>query len=238
MKNHDKMDDEKLLRLAAMSIHENAVAEYEALEDDPTLATEQEIQKQWNAVMKNYRKRKYHGLLSSFRGELLKKIAAVIAALSVLGGSVTATVVAVNPKIRDVFDTDFEDHSILNIVFSDKQPEIPEEWDERYYPTYIPDGFEYLKIDKQAFKNEITYQRDGTFLRFAVFSMEVNNGSNTEEMLSMPIEINGVPSILYTNEQDKKTVLIIPFEDCVIRIGGSVQSSEVILIGESIEIKD
>ena len=59
MKSHENMDDEKLLRLAALSVHENAVAEYEALEDGKDLISEKEIKKQWNAVMKEHRKRKY-----------------------------------------------------------------------------------------------------------------------------------------------------------------------------------
>lgn len=238
MKSHENMDDEKLLRLAALSVHENAVAEYEALEDGKDLISEKEIQKQWNAVMKEHRKRKYRGLLSSLRGELLKKIAAVIAALSILGGGVTATVVAVNPQIRDGFDTDFADHSILGIVFSDKRPEIPEEWNERYYPTYMPDGFEYIRMDEYKMRSELIYQNKEKTLYFTVYPMEINVGLNTEKMTCRTVDINGITSTLYSDQNDVRSVLTMNYTDCVICISGFVQSSEAVLIGESIKINE
>jgi len=234
MKNHENMDDEKLLRLAALSVHENAVAEYEALEDGKDLISEKEIKKQWNAVMKEHRKRKYRGLFKGLRSEVLRKVAAVIAALSILGGGVTATVVAVNPQIRDAFETDFEDHSAFSFIFSNKRPEIPEEWDEKYYPTYMPDGFEYVRMEEYKMRKELIFQNKGKTLHFIVYPTEVNNGVNTENMMSKELVVNGVYTVLYVNDEDSRSILTMKHEDCVIRIGGPIQSTEAILIAESI----
>lgn len=234
MKSHENMDDEKLLRLAALSVHENAVAEYEALEDGKDLISEKEIQKQWNAVMKEHRKRNQRGLFKVLRSEVLRKVAAVIAALSVLGGGVTATVVAVNPQIRDGFDTDFADHSVFSIIFSDKRPEIPEEWDEKYYPTYMPDGFEYVRMEEYKMRKELIFQNKDKTLHFIVYPTEVNNGVNTENMMSKELVVNGVYTVLYVNDEDSRSILTMKHEDCVIRIGGPIQSTEAILIAESI----
>jgi len=237
MKNYEKMDDE-MLRLAAISIHKNAIAEYEALEDGKDLITEKEIAKQWNAVMKKHRQRKYHRMLSSLRGEFLKKAAAVIAALSVLGGGVTATVVAVNPQIREQLNNDFDDHSMLSIIFSDKKPEVPDEWNERYYPTYMPSGFDYMRMDDFATQSTLYYQKDGDILRFAIYPAETNIGINTENMTFRDLDINGTPSKIYTNVEDTSSILMMFFSECIIRISGSMQSSEAILVGESVCVID
>jgi len=238
MKNHEKMDDEKLLRLAALSIHENAVAEYEALEDAPELATEQEIQKQWNAVMKKHRQKERCKLLSLLPGTFVRKAAAVIAALSVLGGGVTATVAAVNPQIRDVFSTDFEDHSVFSIIFSDKRPEIPEEWDERYYPTYMPSGYEYAAINQCSLWNELVFQDEEKKIHFVIYPIEMNIGINTENLISAEMKINGFDATLYSNKEDTRSILMIRYSDCVVGIGGAIQTIEIISVGESIKIKE
>lgn len=237
------IDDESLLRLAAVAVHENVLREYEALEDGsvPQLS-EAEIQAGWERAMKKYQRGEWLRRLKAFPRELLRKLLALLAALSMLGGGVAVTVMAINPSIREMVLTDFGEYTDVRFIFSNGSGQsrlsYPEDWTDNYYPSYIPKEFTLLKVFNTSISHTLIYVNEAEItLLFQIFSPTSNPGINTENLMAEEIEINEHFAILYTSEDDKRSVLLINYGEAVIHICGPISSAEIVKIAENITEK-
>ena len=228
------IDDESLLRLAAAAIHEQFLEE-EKEKKEEVVFSEKEIRQGWNNIMKEYHKRKFSQTTKSFFRRAAVASAAFIAAI----GGTAVTVMAISPTIRQMVLTDFGEYSTLDVLFSGHKPEIPEDWQEMYYPSYIPEGFTYKETKLTSKMKTLIYiTDDGEYnLAFSIILPGSDIGLDTENMVKSEIKVKDHNAILYEKQGSLVSSILINYEDCIIDIFGPVRSEELILIAESIKTK-
>ena len=227
------IDDESLFRLAAAAIHEQ-LAEEESIAGEEITFSEQEIQKSWGEVMRKYRRKKFEESIKRY----FRRTAAAAAAILLVASGSLVTVRAVSPSIREIVLTDFGQYSTLDMVFSGKQAEIPEDWQEQYYPRYIPKKFTYKETKGISKVKSLVYANsEGNYLNFTVIFPGAQIDIDTEDMEQTKIIIKEHEAILFKKLSKFKSAILINYEDCVIYISGAVSEDEIIKIAESISEK-
>ena len=226
------VDDESLLRLAAAAIHEQK--EEEENEYEPITLTSQEIQQRWKAVLRQYHRNKFREGLRTFVRKAAMTAAMLFAAIS----STMVTAMAVSPAIREIVLTDFGKYSTLDTLLSGGQVEVPEDWQERYYPTYIPEGFSHKETKLRMKTSSLVYTNsEGMNLVFTIVLPDSNMSIDTENMTKEELQIKGHDAILYEKRDKSKSHILINYEDCIIAIFGPISPEEIIKIAESIQEK-
>ncbi len=226
------VDDESLLRLAAAAIHEQK--EEEENEYEPITLTSQEIQQRWKAVLRQYHRNKFREGLRTFVRKAAMTAAMLFAAIS----STMVTAMAVSPAIREIVLTDFGKYSTLDTLISGGQVEVPEDWQERYYPTYIPEGFSHKETKLRMKTSSLVYTNsEGMNLVFTIVLPDSNMSIDTENMTKEELQIKGHDAILYEKRDKSKSHILINYEDCIIAIFGPISPEEIIKIAESIQEK-
>jgi len=227
------VDDESLLRLAAAAIHEQK--EEEENEYEPITLTSQEIQQRWKAVLRQYHRNKFREGLRTFVRKAAMTAAMLFAAIS----STMVTAMAVSPAIREIVLTDFGKYSTLDTLISGGQVEVPEDWQERYYPTYIPEGFSHKETKLRMKTSSLVYTNsEGMNLVFTIVLPDSNMSIDTENMTKEELQIKGHDAILYEKRDKSKSHILINYEDCIIAIFGPISPEEIIKIAESIQEKN
>ena len=227
------VDDESLLRLAAAAIHEQK--EEEENEYEPITLTSQEIQQRWKAVLRQYHRNKFREGLRTFVRKAAMTAAMLFAAIS----STMVTAMAVSPAIREIVLTDFGKYSTLDTLISGGQVEIPDDWQERYYPTYIPEGFSHKETKLRMKTSSLVYTNsEGMNLVFTIVLPDSNMSIDTENMTKEELQIKGHDAILYEKRDKSKSHILINYEDCIIAIFGPISPEEIIKIAESIQEKN
>lgn len=233
-KKNQGIDDESLLRLAASAIHEQF--EEEKTQDFQEISfTKEELQKKWKKLLWELRWREFK---TNFRLYLKKSMAAAAAVILTAGGTMV-TAMAVSPTIREIVLTDFGKYSTLDTLISGGQVEIPDDWQERYYPTYIPEGFSHRETKLRMKSSSLIYTNsEGMNLVFTIVLPDSNMSIDTENMTKEELQIKGHDAILYEKRDKSKSHILINYEDCIIAIFGPISPEEIIKIAESIQEKN
>ena len=232
-----QFEDESLLRLAAIEIYEDAVREYQSLgEDDAPMLSQQQVDEQFKQLMARYRQEQRAHHFRSLSKKGLRRAVTVAAAVAVLCSSAFTVAMASSPTIRGIILEDFGKYSDLVMLFSgDQKVKCPAEWTSSFYPSYIPNGFEYIKIFNNAIRETAFYQNsDGKILEFTVFPPDTQMSINTENMKQYSVDINNYNATLLVDEESCKASILINQEDCIVYISGSVSSEEILKIAKSI----
>ena len=233
----DRFEDESLLRLAAIEVYEDAVKEYESLrEDDSPAISQRQVDEQFKQLMARYRQEQGAHRFRSLPRKVLRRAVTAAAAIAILCSSAFTVAMASSPTIREIILEDFGEYSDLVMLFSgDQKVECPAEWTSSFYPSYIPNGFEYIKIFNNAIRETAFYQNsDGKILEFTVFPPDTQMSINTENMKQYSVDINNYNATLLVDEESCKASILINQEDCIVYISGSVSSEEILKIAKSI----
>lgn len=237
-KKNQGIDDESLLRLAASAIHEQLEEKEKKEEQDfqEIVFTKEELQKKWKKLLWKFRWREFKDKFRLF----LKKTMAAVAAVILAAGGTMVTAMAVSPTIREIVLTDFGKYSTLDMLISGGRVEVPDDWQGSYYPTYIPEGFDYKRTDIDTVMSSLIYENsEGMYLDFTIIipDADADIGIDTENTTKTEIQIKGRDAILYEKKDRLISRVLINYEDCVIDIFGPVSSKEIIKIAEKIAIK-
>ena len=233
----DRFEDESLLRLAAIEVYEDAVKEYESLrEDDSPAISQRQVDEQFKQLMARYRQEQGAHRFRLLPRKVLRRAVTAAAAIAILCSSAFTVAMASSPTIREIILEDFGEYSDLVMLFSgDQKVECPAEWTSSFYPSYIPNGFEYIKIFNNAIRETAFYQNsDGKILEFTVFPPDTQMSINTENMKQYSVDINNYNATLLVDEESCKASILINQEDCIVYISGSVSSEEILKIAKSI----
>ncbi len=236
----DRFEDESLLRLAAIEVYEDAVKEYESLrEDDSPAISQRQVDEQFKQLMARYRQEQGAHRFRSLPRKVLRRAVTAAAAIAILCSSAFTVAMASSPTIREIILEDFGDYSDLWMLLSGEQKAAcPEGWNGKYYPTYIPEGYQFTKIDQSASYSSIFYiDHSGKVLEFTVFKSVNGYSVNTEKMWSESITINDRDAIRYSLEDDTRSFILINYEDFVIFIHGSLPYTEILNVAKSISAK-
>ena len=167
----DRFEDESLLRLAAIEVYEDAVKEYESLrEDDSPAISQRQVDEQFKQLMARYRQEQGAHRFRSLPRKVLRRAVTVAAAIAILCSSAFTVAMAFSPTIRAIISQDFGAYSDLLMLLSNEQKmPCPEEWEEMYYPTYIPQGYTFYKCTKSSEVSNLIYiNSDKEFINFSI----------------------------------------------------------------------
>lgn len=112
-----------------------------------------------------------------------------------------ATVRPVRLRIMDFIAQIEENYSAVSIDYNDNEVAIiPEIWEGKYYPSYIPEDYMFSHID--AFSNSVYYTSvNDQPLQFCEFTDADYSNVDIDEQNAFDISINGKVGIAMTDEE-------------------------------------
>ena len=162
-----------------------------------------------------------------------KRLAAACLILAVFGLTLTMSVEAFRIRffnmiveVGDTF-TAIISRELSGDIYEDLIP------DGVYYPTYVPDGYELIKVDDERtllnmlFENEASKQ-----LIFSQTRLPTNSHIDTETAQVWEIEIDGFPGIL--SVKPEKSIILWRNELWEFTMSGPVDKSEILRMAESL----
>lgn len=109
-------------------------------------------------------------------------------------------------------------------------------WKLPYYPTWLPEGTKVIQIDA-APRSDYIWYRDiyGHEFHFVVITDTGHVPAyDDEDMVRREVTINGYSSILSYSKKENARTLVIPIEDCILILRGSLSETDICKIGEKI----
>ncbi|WP_130861091.1 DUF4367 domain-containing protein [Bacilliculturomica massiliensis] len=178
---------ELVLRQAACAIAEENLNEYKKAEAEAEILGAQaelppELRRALNAAAceaETREAKKARQGRRRQRARSLTRVAVILLACVLIGGFVlTVTVDAFRIKLMDILLQDHGEYVDVNIVESGSLPPevlamIPEDWDELYFPGWLPEGYELVEVDGKDEHRDFIFQSDKTgYLSFSYDSSE------------------------------------------------------------------
>lgn len=111
-------------------------------------------------------------------------------------------------------------------------------WNLPYYPAWLPEGTRVTRLQTNEYENYIWYKdKDGYEFEFDVLAnVLLTTLFDSENMYQRDITINGYDAILSYDDIRCIQALVIPLPDCVLMIRGQISETEIIKMGEHINI--
>lgn len=167
----------------------------------------------------------------------LKKItakAAIFIVIFVIGFFITfSTVDAFKIMVINFFIEQKEKFTLLSLTENNPSP-VPSELTERYYPHYLPEGYEILNTFVNENKVEISYiNKNNEIINYGYFGIDATAGIDTENRTETSVLINGMQGYIYSKNNHK--ILVFTTEDYIFVIDGFISQDEIIKIAESIK---
>jgi len=137
-------------------------------------------------------------------GEFLRKRAAILILITIFSTAFLAlNVEAVRVKVLNTLIEINERYSEVKVVednpsgSTDYLDQIPKDWGSFYYPTYIPEGFEFDKAEGSSSIKTLFYLNQAVEqIIFNQYSLSVNIRLDTENADVMDVDINGHPGVM------------------------------------------
>lgn len=124
-------------------------------------------------------------------------VAAVLIVLMVGAGSAVAALQMAGISLLGLSAQSYPDHTSYSLTYTGKTIEVPESWEDSFYPAYIPKGFEY----KESYLHEVVYaDAKGNTLSYSEYTMGTQASYDTENANVTAVQINGAEAILIEKE--------------------------------------
>lgn len=109
-------------------------------------------------------------------------------------------------------------------------------WTLPYYPTWLPEGMKVTRISTTSQSDFIWYtDADGYEFRFFVLSDSMQIPAfDEEDMESHGTTINGHDAVLSYSSKKNIYTLVIPVDDCILILRGSLSETDICKMGEKI----
>jgi len=169
--------------------------------------------------------------------KLSKTIATVLLVISIAGSVVTLSVEAFRV---DFFNLVIETSQKFSLVFQEEiveeqmAYEVPNDWIDYYYPTYLPDGYSLMDTRTLIDTRYMTFSNsDGQELRFIQGNLSARSQIDTENGKVIEADIRGSKGVLVV--KDDISILNWSTNDMSFSIQGNVKKSVLLAIAESVE---
>ncbi len=167
----------------------------------------------------------------------LKKIAtkaAIFIAIFTIGFYITfSTVDAFKITVINFFIEQKEKFSILSLTENKPSP-VPSELTEKYYPHYLPEGYELSDTFVSDNSVEISYiNKENKIINYGYFGADATAGIDTENRTETIVLINGNQGHIYSKNNHK--ILTFASDDYIFVIDGFITQEEMIKMAESIK---
>lgn len=162
-------------------------------------------------------------------------VAAVIAILAC--ATVPIAVAKVDPirdKVMEILVKYEKEYADVGIVrYSEAALRVPEEWSGKYFPTYIPEGYEIE--EKGAFLTRVMFRnKEGKEISFREYTECERSNIDNENAEGATVEINGAEG--YITEKDGIIVLVWNNGDRFFVLSADEPRAIVIRIAEQISL--
>ncbi|WMJ77478.1 MULTISPECIES: DUF4367 domain-containing protein [unclassified Sedimentibacter] len=225
---------EILLRKAAILLSEEDKKIYDKLRDDETMANpdQEELDKKILGMIKECEKKEKR----KQKQKLIKKLAlkaAVLIAVVVVGFAVAFnTVEAFKINVLNFIMEQKEKFSLISLS-ENNNTDVPAELNEKYYPHYLPEGYEI----KSTFINdsgvEISYiNKNNEIINYCYFDKDAKTGIDTENRTETSVFINGLNGSIFS--KNGHSTLVFKFDEYIFIIEGYIEQEEIIKIAKSI----
>ncbi|WP_313370747.1 DUF4367 domain-containing protein, partial [Sedimentibacter sp.] len=194
---------EILLRKAAILLSEEDKKIYDKLRDDETMVNpnQEELDKKILGMIKNYEKKeKRKQKLKLIKNVALK--AAVLIAVLTIGFAVTfSTVEAFKITVINFIIEQKEKFSLISLS-EDNNISVPTELKEKYYPHYLPEGYEIESTFITDSGVEISYiNNNNEIINYCYFSKDGTVGIDTENRTETSVLINGLNGSIFSKNE-------------------------------------
>ncbi len=220
MKDRDELDvreamDAALIRAAFAQIQRREIEAIEAeLGSDTQLAREADafvtrtppktLRLIASQVSAQHRRRAIHGTLPR-----IAQYAAAVMLICLIGGATAvATVPNVRQQIIKLMIRMEETHVDIRLGRNDELSiDVPEEWEGRYFPSIIPEGYTLLEVSNIFDDHDIIYLNDeGHVFNFSEYSDGAGISLDTENAKVTHMEINGWQTMLVEKNGETNAV--------------------------------
>ncbi len=124
-------------------------------------------------------------------------VAAVLIVLMVGAGSAIAALQMAGVSILGLSAQSYPDHTSYSLTYTGKTIEVPESWEDSFYPAYIPEGFVY----KESYFHGVDYvDAKGNMLSYSENTMGAHISFDTENADVKAVQINGAEATLIEKE--------------------------------------
>lgn len=226
---------EILLRKAAILLSEEDEKIYDKLRDDETIVNpnQEELDKKILGMIKNYEKKdkRKRNLM------LLKRVAlkaAIFIAVLTIGFAITFTTVdAFKITVINFIIEQKEKFSLISLS-ENNNISVPTELNEKYFPHYLPEGYEINSTFINDGGVEISYinKNDEIFI-YSYFDKNSKAGINTENTTETSVLINGLEGSIFS--KDGYRILVFKSDEYIFIIEGHIEKEEIIKIAKSIK---
>lgn len=167
----------------------------------------------------------------------LKKItkkAAIFIVVFVIGFFITfSTVDAFKITVINFFIEQKEKFTSLSLT-ENKPSSAPTGLTEKYYPRYLPEGYELSNTFVNNDKVEISYiNQNNEIINYGYFGIDATAGIDTENRTVTNILVNGIQGYIYSKNNHR--ILVYTTKDHIFVIDGFLSQDEIIKIAESIK---
>ncbi|HBN28961.1 MAG TPA: hypothetical protein DEF85_02255 [Clostridiaceae bacterium] len=226
---------EILLRKAAILLSEEDEKIYDKLRDDETIVNpnQEELDKKILGMIKNYEKKKKRkrNLM------LLKRVslkAAIFVAVLTIGFAITYTTVdAFKITVINFIIEQKEKFSLISLS-ENNNISVPTELNEKYFPRYLPEGYEINSTFINDGGVEISYiNKNGEIFIYSYFDKNSKAGIDTENTTETSVLINGLEGSIFS--KDGYRILVFKSDEYIFIIEGHIEKEEIIKIAKSIK---
>lgn len=226
---------EILLRKAAILLSEEDEKIYDKLRDDETIVNpnQEELDKKILGMIKNYEKKdkRKRNLM------LLKRVslkAAIFIAVLTIGFAITFTTVdAFKITVINFIIEQKEKFSLISLS-ENNNISVPTELNEKYFPHYLPEGYEINSTFINDGGVEISYinKNDEIFI-YSYFDKNSKAGIDTKNTTETSVLINGLEGSIFS--KDGYRILVFKSDEYIFIIEGHIEKEEIIKIAKSIK---
>lgn len=167
----------------------------------------------------------------------LKKITAktaIFIIIFVIGFFITfSTVDAFKITVINFYIEQKEKFTSLSLTENNPSP-VPSGLTGKYYPHYLPEGYEISNTFVNEDKVETSYvNKNKEIINYGYFGIDATAGIDTESRTETSVFINGIQGYIYSKNNHK--ILAFTREDYIFVIDGFISQEEIIKMAESIK---
>ena len=123
------------------------------------------------------------------------------------------------------------------MVFNIKNSESPQEWNELYIPSYMPEGFELLSIEEEAAVYKIKYTKEDQFIYITQYRNNYTHAIFTDSKDEITWYETPQGNLLCSSSQNGITTVRTKYDNALVVINTNVNIDMIMPIFDNLEWK-
>lgn len=211
----------------------------ELLEDFKDIEIPESLNKWFLDYNKKIDKKKRIKKIKKTAVKISKKVAVIFMIISLASSIIIMTVEAIRTNFFNIIIETYQKYSSISLqeeIDNNFVDEFPADWEDYYYPTFIPDNFELISTNEFGSSKHITFENNSSqYIKIIQSGMNFESQIDTEGATIIEIDINGNEGMLI--EKDKQFILIWNNNERIFRIQSNLDRNTIIKIANNLEKK-